>query len=187
MKREEDLRRRDKVREYNREYRKKKRAEALAREQTKWTNEQWDAWEKKQAAKLAGPGSAPWLLREVVKLLASKNGLAEDFVMERIIALGGVEFLTKGTQSLGKARAQGFGMVKGAAAALELYLDPDHAEMFKERRGDGETGNRERGIERNKLQDTVNIEAETQDVMHGEHDEALSMDGGDDRTSHSSE
>ena len=121
-------RRHDKITAYNREYRRRKRAEALAAAQTKWTSEQWAEWRKRQEAKERG--TPQWLLREVVKHLALENDIAEDAVLDRLMELDGLDFLLKGAESLGAAKCARPAFVIAAVHALALYLDPDKAAMF---------------------------------------------------------
>ncbi len=143
-------RHRDRITEYNREYRRRRRAEALAKAQAKWTPEQWAAWEKKQAKKERG--SPAWLVKEVVKHLAAEHGLSENQVTERLLELGGLDFLVQGAESMGAKRCRGKATVRAAARALALYLDPDNAEMFGEReekRTESETGDKEQQSKEN--------------------------------------
>ena len=143
-------RNRDRITEYNREYRRRRRAEALSKAQAKWTPEQWAAWEKKQAKKERG--SPAWLVKEVVKHLAAEHGLSENQVTERLLELGGLDFLVQGAESMGAKRCRGKATVRAAARALALYLDPDNAEMFGEReekRTESETGDKEQQSKEN--------------------------------------
>ena len=123
-------RRRDKIRVYNREYRRKKRAEALAVEQEKWSSEQWAVYNKKMANKAYPKGSPQWLIKEVVCYLAQIQDLPEDAVTARLIELGGMDFLVKGAESMGRSRCANSGTILAAVRALGLYLDPDGAVMF---------------------------------------------------------
>jgi len=125
---EERKRRHDQITEYNREYRRRKRAAALAAAQTKWTSEQWAEWQKRQEAKERG--TPQWLLREVVNHLALENDIAEDAVLDRLMELDGLDFLLKGAESLGAAKCARPAFVIAAVRALALYLDPDKAAMF---------------------------------------------------------
>lgn len=127
-------RRRDKIRVYNREYRRKKRAEALAVEQEKWSSEQWAVYNKKMTNKAYPKGSPQWLIKEVVCYLAQIQDLPEDAVTARLIELGGMDFLVKGAESMGRSRCANSGTILAAVRALGLYLDPDGALMFS--RGD---------------------------------------------------
>lgn len=133
MEAESRKRRHDKIAAYNREYRRRRRAAALANEQTKWTQEQWAAWNKQQATKECPQGSPQWLVREAVKCLARENNLSEDAVMQRLMELDGLDFLLKGAESLGERRCCSKSIVLAAVRALALYLDPDNATMFEER------------------------------------------------------
>ena len=128
---------RDQITAYNREYRRRKRAEALAKQQTAWTPEQWSEWEKRNAAKACPPGSPQWMVREVVKHIAAEQNLPEDAVMGRIFELGGLDFIIKGAESMGRQRCKCQSAVIAAARALALYLDPDNVAMFEEKRGEG--------------------------------------------------
>ena len=115
---------------YNREYRKRKRAEALAIKQKTWTAEEWAAWEKKQAAR--GRGTPEHFVKEVVKVLAESGKISEDEVMDHLLEHGGVEFLMSGAEAIGKDRAKRPSMVKAAAMAVAFYIDPEGAVMFPE-------------------------------------------------------
>ena len=132
----------DRITAYNREYRRRKRAEALAKQQTTWTRKQWAEWEKRELAKACPPGSPQWMVREVVKRIAAEQNLPDDAVMERVIELGGLDFIIKGAESMGQKRCNRPSAVVAAARALALYLNPDKAEMFGEQREE-ETGKRE--------------------------------------------
>ena len=123
-------RRRDKIRVYNREYRRKRRAAALVVEQEKWSSEQWAAYNKKMANKAYPKGSPQWLIKEVVCYLAQIQDLPEDAVTARLIELGGMDFLVKGAESMGRSRCANSGTILAAVRALGLYLDPDNAVMF---------------------------------------------------------
>ena len=122
-------RHREQIREYQKLYRRRRRQQALEEKQTKWTPQQWAAWEKKQASKERG--SPQWLVKAVVKHLATEQILTEEQTTARLIELGGLDFLIKGAESLGAARCQTRGAVFAAARALAFYLDPDGAVMFK--------------------------------------------------------
>ena len=135
-------RHRDRITAYNREYRRRKRAEALAKQQTTWTPEQLAAWEKHQARKQNRPGTPQWMVSEVVKHIAAEQNLPEDMVMERVLELGGLDFIIKGAESMGQQRCSRPSAVIAAVRALTLYLDPDNAAMFGGRRKEG-TGKRE--------------------------------------------
>ncbi len=120
----------DRIRSYFREYRRRRAAEALARKQEKWEAADWAAWEKRMEAKENPKGSPQWLFREAVKLLARRQGLHEDVVTERLIELGGMDFLLKGAESMGRDACSGSGMVRAAVNALLFHLDPENAAMF---------------------------------------------------------
>lgn len=122
-------RHREKIREYQKLYRRRRRQQVLEEKQTKWTAQQWAAWEKKQASKERG--SPQWLVKEVVKHLATEQNLTEEQTTARLIELGGLDFLIKGAESMGATRCRTKGAVLAAAHALALYLDPDGAVMFK--------------------------------------------------------
>ena len=115
---------------YNREYRRRKRAEALAIKQRTWTADEWAAWEQKQAAR--GRGAPEYFVKDVVKFLAESGKISEDKVMELLLEHGGVEFLMSGAEAVGKERARKPAMVKAAARAVAFYVDPDGAVMFPE-------------------------------------------------------
>ena len=125
---ERQKRRHDKQMAYNREYRRRKRAEALAAAQAKWTPAQWAEWEKRQAAK--NRHTPAWLVGEVVKRLAAESGVSADDVTERLIETGGIDFLMAGAQAMGRSRLARKGAVAAAARALMFHLDPDHASLF---------------------------------------------------------
>lgn len=132
-------RKHDKITGYNREYRRRKRAEALAEVQTKWTPAQWAEWRKRQEAKERG--TPAWLVREVAKFLAAERNLPVDDVMAWIIEHDGIDFLVKGAKSLGEKKCARSAFIAAAARALALYIDPDGAAMFEERgTGSGEQG-----------------------------------------------
>ena len=136
----------DRITAYNREYRRRKRAEALAKQQTTWTRKQWAEWEKREAQKRNRPGTPQWMVREVVKHIAREQNLPEDAVMERVLELGGLDFIIKGAESMGLQRCNRPSAVVAAARALSLYLDPDNAAMFG---GMGEKGAEEKRKEEN--------------------------------------
>ena len=115
---------------YNREYRRRKRAEALAIRQQTWTAEEWAKWNKKQESK--GKGSPAHFVKEVVKVLAESGKISEDEVMDHLLEHGGVEFLMSGAEAIGKDRAKRPSMVKAAAMAVAFYIDPEGAVMFPE-------------------------------------------------------
>ena len=70
------------------------------------------------------------MVREVVKHIAREQNLPEDAVMERVLELGGLDFIIKGAESMGQERCNRPSAVVAAARALALYLDPDNAAMF---------------------------------------------------------
>lgn len=113
---------------YNREYRQRKRAEALAIKQRTWSAEEWAAWRAKEAAK--GRGKPEQFVKEVVKVLAESGKIGEDEVMNHLLEHGGVEFLMSGAEAIGKERAKRPSMVKAAAMAVAFYIDPEGAVMF---------------------------------------------------------
>ena len=121
---------REHITNYNREYRQRKRAEALAIKQRTWTAEEWAAWRAREAAK--GRGKPEQFVKEVVKVLAESGKMSEDMVMEHLLEHGGVEFLMSGAEAIGKERAKRSSMVKAAAMAVAFYVDPDGAVMFPE-------------------------------------------------------
>ena len=122
-------RHRDHITEYNREYRRRKRQEALEKAQRKWTPAQWAAWERQQEAKERG--TPAWLVREVARYLAAENSMPPDDVMAWLIENDGIDFLTKGAESMGKQRLLGRKVIPMAARAVSFYCSPDAAEMFK--------------------------------------------------------
>ena len=132
---EDRKRNHDKITAYNREYRRRKRQEALERAQAKWTPRQWAEWQKRQDAKERG--SPAWLVREVAKFLAEDGNLPVNDVMAWIIEHDGIDFLVKGAESMGKDRLQRRSAVIAAACALAFFIDPDNAAMF----GARENGN----------------------------------------------
>lgn len=123
-------RNRERITIYNREYRRRKRAEALAIRQQTWTAEEWAKWNKKQESK--GKGSPAHFVKEVVKVLAESGKISEDEVMDHLLEHGGVEFLMSGAEAIGKDRAKRPSMVKAAAMAAAFYIDPEGAVMFPE-------------------------------------------------------
>ena len=122
---------REELRVYNREYRRRRRAEDLARKQQTWTAEEWEVWRAKEANK--GRGNPAHFVKEVVKFLAETSKLKEEAVMAHLLEHGGVDFLTAGAEAIGKDRAKRPAMVKAAARAVAFYVDPDNAVMFPER------------------------------------------------------
>lgn len=125
---EREKRKHDREAAYYREYRRRKREEALAEAQAKWTSEQWAEWERRQAAKERY--TPAWLVGEVVRRLASEYGVGEDDVTARLIESGGIDFLVKGAESMGRRRLARRGTVAAAVRALMFHLDPDHASLF---------------------------------------------------------
>lgn len=123
-------RNRERINIYNRDYHRRKRAEALAFAQKSWTAEEWAKWEKREAAK--GRGESEHFVREVVKVLAESGKISGDKVMDHLLEHGGVEFLMSGAEAIGKDRAKRPSMVKAAAMAVAFYVDPDNAIMFPE-------------------------------------------------------
>ena len=121
-------RHRDHITEYNREYRRRKRQEALEKAQRKWSLAQWAAWERQQEAKERG--TPAWLVREVARYLAVEGNLQPDDVMAWLIENDGVDFLTKGAESMGKQRLLGRKVIPMAARAVSFYCSPDTAAMF---------------------------------------------------------
>ena len=135
-------RHRDHITEYNREYRRRKRQEALEKAQRKWTPAQWAAWERQQEAKERG--TPAWLVREVARYLAAEGNLKPDDVMAWLIENDGIDFLTKGAESMGKHRLLGRKAIPMAARAVSFYCSPDAAVMFKdEERGMGSENTKE--------------------------------------------
>ena len=121
----------DHITTYNREYRRKRLAAELAARQKTWTAEEWAEWRRCQEAKFTGPGTPAWMVHEVVRLLAGEEGIPEDAVLEKLLAGGGVEFILKGAEALGRIRAARPSMVTAAARAVCLFLDPEHAVLCK--------------------------------------------------------
>ena len=122
-------RHRDHITEYNREYRRRKRQEALEKAQRKWTPAQWAAWERQQEAKERG--TPAWLVREVARYLAAENNMPPDDVMAWLIENDGIDFLTKGAESMGRKRLLNRKAIPMAARAVSFYCSPDTAAMFK--------------------------------------------------------
>lgn len=56
--------------------------------------------------------------------------MPEEVVTEKLIELGGMDFLVKGAESIGEQRCGTATMVIVAVRALALYLDPESAVMF---------------------------------------------------------
>ena len=119
---------REHIRNYNREYRQRKRAEALAVAQKTWTAEDWAKWRAKEAAK--GRGKPEHFVKDVVKLLAESGKISEDEVTNHLLETGGIEFLVAGAEAIGKDRAKKPAMIKAAARAVAFYIDPEGAIMF---------------------------------------------------------
>ena len=119
---------REHIRIYNREYRQRKRAEALAVAQKTWTAEDWAKWRAKEAAK--GRGKPEHFVKDVVKLLAESGKISEDEVTNHLLETGGIEFLVAGAEAIGKDRAKKPAMIKAAARAVAFYIDPENALMF---------------------------------------------------------
>ena len=126
-----EKRRHDKLMAYNREYRRRKRAEALAKRQSVWTAEEWAAFKARQKAK--NRHTPAWLVGEVVKRLAAESGVSADDVTARLIECGGIDFLMAGAESMGRSRLARRGAVDAAIRALMFHIDPDHATMFEGR------------------------------------------------------
>ena len=126
-----EKRRHDKLMAYNREYRRRKRAEALAKRQSVWTAEEWAAFKARQKAKERY--TPAWLVGEVVKHLAAESGVSADDVTARLIECGGIDFLMAGAESMGRSRLARRGAVDAAIRALMFHIDPDHASMFEGR------------------------------------------------------
>ncbi len=122
-------RHRDHITEYNREYRRRKRQEALEKAQRKWTPAQWAAWERQQEAKERG--TPAWLVREVARYLAAENNIPPDDVMAWLIENDGIDFLSKGAESMGRKRLLNRKAIPMAARAVSFYCSPDTAAMFK--------------------------------------------------------
>ena len=75
----------------------------------------------------------PWKVtayKNKVKMMRRKMKLPEDAVTAQLIELGGMDFLVKGVESMGRSRCADSGTILAAVRALELYLDPDGAAMF---------------------------------------------------------
>ncbi len=124
-------RNREHIRAYNRAYKERKRAEALAKRQKTWTRAEWEAWEARKLAKERGSGTPAGLVNDVVTLLAEEQGLAPDLVLERLLESGGVDFLVKGAEALGRARAGNRTMIEAAARAVILWVDFDNATLCR--------------------------------------------------------
>ena len=120
---------RERITVYNREYRRRKRAEALAEAQKLWTTEEWARWNENQRRKVMGEGTKAGFVKSVVAFLAQTGSLTEDEILARLFDAGGVEFLERGFASLGSDKARG-NMVAAAARAVAFYIDPDGSVMF---------------------------------------------------------
>lgn len=120
---------REQLTNYNREYRRRKRAEALAEKQKVWTAEEWAAWNEKQRRKTVGEGTNAGFVKGVVAFLAKAGTMSEDEILARLFEAGAMEFLQRGYASLGRAKARG-GMVAAAARAVAFFIDPESSVMF---------------------------------------------------------
>lgn len=123
----------DKMQAYNREYRRRKRAEALAEAQKVWTAGEWAAWEAKKQRKFYGEGTTAYVLKNVVKLLAEQGGVDEDLITGQLLESGCIEFISQGVESYKEAHKNLPGskrFVKTVARAVAFFLDPDGAVMF---------------------------------------------------------
>ena len=125
-------RHREAITTYNRQYRQRKRAEALVEAQKVWTAEEWAKWRAKQERKQFGVGTPAHLVNAVVKLLAEQGGLTEDAVMEKLMGCGGIDFLVSGAEAMAR-RISTQKMIRAAARAVAFFIDPDGAVMFPER------------------------------------------------------
>ena len=65
------------------------------------------------------------------RLLAAEGNLQPDDVMAWLIENDGIDFLTKGAESMGKQRLLGRKAIPMAARAVSFYCSPDAAVMFK--------------------------------------------------------
>ena len=120
---------REKITVYNREYRRRKRAEALAEAQKLWTAEEWAEYNEKQRRKVMGEGTRAGFVKAVVAFLSQTGSLTEDEILARLFDAGGVEFLERGFVSLGGDKARGC-MIAAAARAVAFYIDPEGSVMF---------------------------------------------------------
>lgn len=120
---------REKITVYNREYRRRRRAEALEEAQKVWTAEEWSAWREKQRRKLMGSGTKAGFVKSVVAFLAQTGSLTEDEILARLFDAGGVDFIERGFVSLGRDKAKG-NMIAAAARAVAFFIDPDGSVMF---------------------------------------------------------
>ena len=73
---------------------------------------------------------AAWLIREVARYLAAEGNIHPDDVMAWLIENDGIDFLTKGAESMGKQRLLGRKAIPMAARAVSFYCSPDAAVMF---------------------------------------------------------
>ena len=73
---------------------------------------------------------AAWLIREVARYLAAEGNIHPDDVMAWLIENDGIDFLTKGAESMGKQRLLGRKAIPMAARAVSFYCSPDTAAMF---------------------------------------------------------
>ena len=74
---------------------------------------------------------AAWLVREVARYLAAEGNIHPDDVMAWLIENDGIDFLTKGAESMGKQRLLGRKVIPMAARAVSFYCSPDAAAMSK--------------------------------------------------------
>lgn len=70
------------------------------------------------------------MVKEVVRYLSQAQQLPEEVITEKLIELGGMDFLVKGAESMGDRRCGTATMVIAAVRARALYLDPESAVMF---------------------------------------------------------
>ena len=73
---------------------------------------------------------AACLVREVARYLAAENSMLPDDVMAWLIENDGIDFLTKGAESMGMQRLLGRKVIPMAARAVSFYCSPDIAAMF---------------------------------------------------------
>ena len=118
---------------YNRDYRRKRRAAELVEAQKVWTAAEWEAWQKRQESKSCGPGTPAYFVSAVVKLLAEQAKMSEESMMDTLLTHGAVDFLVRGAESIGRARATNIGMIRAAARAVAFFIDPAGAVMFPEK------------------------------------------------------
>lgn len=124
------FRQREKMRMYHREYRRKRRAAELEAKQKTWTAAEWEAYRRKLELKEKGPGTEQWFVDAVARQIASEDNLPVDAVMERIVDSGGLEFLLKGREAIGREDAASMTWVRAAANALRFFADPEFAVMY---------------------------------------------------------